>query len=425
MKKILIIAPHFPPSNLAAVHRSRLFAQHLPAFGWKPVILTVDEKYYEEVPDHALVKLLSPDLQVEKASAWKITRPRLVGDIGLRAFYSLYKKAKHLIKKESIDFLYIPIPSFYTALLGRWLHSSTGIRYGIDYIDPWVHTFPGSEKKFSRHWFSSRIAECLEPVAIKKASLITGVAPGYFKDALFRNPHLNKSAIHGAMPYGGEVKDHDMINSMLVSPYIFQKNKNKMQLVYAGAMLPNAYSILEAIFSAISNNKDAFTDVEFHFIGTGKSPNDNNGYNIKPLAEKYNLWETVIYEYPKRIPYLDVLMHYSIADAIFILGSTEAHYTPSKTYQAVLSGKPLYAVLHVDSTAIKVIENSKAGLVLGFHSVQGASYVEEKFLKSFLLFRNFVKIFEREQVDKKMFNEYSAYNVTGELARLLDKALVI
>ena len=57
MKKILIISPHFPPSNLAAVHRSRLFAQHLPAFGWEPIILTVHEKFYEERLDHNLEKL--------------------------------------------------------------------------------------------------------------------------------------------------------------------------------------------------------------------------------------------------------------------------------------------------------------------------------------------------------------------------------
>jgi len=42
-KKVLIISSSFPPSNLAAVHRSRLFAQHLPSFGWEPIILTVDE----------------------------------------------------------------------------------------------------------------------------------------------------------------------------------------------------------------------------------------------------------------------------------------------------------------------------------------------------------------------------------------------
>ena len=47
LKSILIISPHYPPSNLAAVHRSRLFAQHLPALGWNPIILTVDEDYYD------------------------------------------------------------------------------------------------------------------------------------------------------------------------------------------------------------------------------------------------------------------------------------------------------------------------------------------------------------------------------------------
>ena len=53
------------------------------------------------------------------------------------------------------------------------LHGSTGIKYGIDYIDPWVHHFPGSEQLFSRHWFSTQLAKLLEPVAVKKAVLIT------------------------------------------------------------------------------------------------------------------------------------------------------------------------------------------------------------------------------------------------------------
>ena len=51
-KNILIISPHFPPSNLASVHRSRIFAKHLPAFGWSPIILTIHEKFYEEELDH-------------------------------------------------------------------------------------------------------------------------------------------------------------------------------------------------------------------------------------------------------------------------------------------------------------------------------------------------------------------------------------
>ena len=106
MKKVLILYPHFPPSNLAGVHRPRLFAQHLPSLGWEPIILTVNEKYYEEQPDYNLTKLLPPGLRIEKVSAFKITKPRIIGDIGLRAFFQLYKRAMELIKSENIDFLF-------------------------------------------------------------------------------------------------------------------------------------------------------------------------------------------------------------------------------------------------------------------------------------------------------------------------------
>jgi len=91
LKKVLIIYPHFPPSNLAGVHRPRLFAQHLPSFGWEPVILTVHEHYYEEALDKNLEKLLPPALRIEKVKAFRVTKPRLIGDMGLRAFFNCVK----------------------------------------------------------------------------------------------------------------------------------------------------------------------------------------------------------------------------------------------------------------------------------------------------------------------------------------------
>ncbi|RYG34766.1 MAG: hypothetical protein EOO01_31990, partial [Chitinophagaceae bacterium] len=62
------------------MHRPRLFAQHLPEFGWLPVILTVNEKFYEEKPDWDLVKLLPPGLRIEKVNAMKVGKIRLIGD---------------------------------------------------------------------------------------------------------------------------------------------------------------------------------------------------------------------------------------------------------------------------------------------------------------------------------------------------------
>jgi hypothetical protein len=423
LKKILIISPHFPPSNLAAVHRSRLFAQHLPTYGWEPVILTVDERYYEEEPDPNLSRLLPAGLRVEKAAAFGVTRPRLIGDIGLRAFFQLYRKAKQLIRRNKIDFLYIPIPSFYVALLGRWLHASTGVPYGIDYIDPWVHRFPGSDRLFSRHWFSMKLSGMLEPIAVKRASLITGVAEGYYSGVLERNPHLRDGCQAGAMPYGGEKADHEKVAELGLHPYLFSKRPGKIQLMYAGAMLPKAYAPLEAIFQAMSVNRQAVDELEIHFIGTGKTTSDPEGYNIRPLAEKYGLWGTVIFEYPRRIPYLDVLVHLEAADGVFILGSTEPHYTPSKVYQGVLSGKPILAVLHQESTAVTVIRSANTGVVLDFDGEGDVSRIQEEFIEIFERFMEYLRNFDPQQVNTGIFEQYSAKSVTAALARLLDKCV--
>ena len=108
MKTILLITPHYPPSNLAAVHRSRLFAQYLPALGWRPIVLTVDEYYYEETLDWKLYQLLPKDQRIEKVSAFKVTKPRLIGDIGLRGYFQLRRRALELIGSEIVDFVYIP-----------------------------------------------------------------------------------------------------------------------------------------------------------------------------------------------------------------------------------------------------------------------------------------------------------------------------
>ncbi len=422
MKKVLIIYPHFPPSNLVGVHRVRLFAQHLPSFGWEPTVLTVHENYYEEKPDYNLVKLLPSNLRIEKVNAFKVGNVRLVGDIGLRGFFQLYKKAKQLLKTEQYDLLYISISSFYCALLGRWLHASTGIRYGIDYQDPWVHDFPGSDKVFSRHWFSSKLSNFLEPIAVKNASLITGVSESYYLPVLERNKQLKKE-VNGAMPMGGEIKDHEIVELINLEPYLFKKNNKKIQFVYAGAMLPKAYKPLEEIFKAIVKNKEFTSQVEFHFIGTGKTPNDANGFNIKPLAEKYGLWQSIVFEYPSRIPYLDVLVHLNIANAVFILGSTEAHYTPSKVYQAILSKKPIFAVLHKDSSAVNIIRKANAGVVIDFNGENDLAFIYDNFISTLSTFISFKNNFVLEQINQELFKEFSAFEVTKKLSILLNETV--
>ena len=422
-RRVIVVAPHFPPSNLASVHRSRLFAKHLPHYGWEPIIVTVHHQQYEEALDWNLAKLVPQELRVERVRALP-TRPlRIVGDIGIRGFVGMLRRIIKIIDSEPVDLLYITVPSFYAALLGPLVHLLRGIPYGIDYIDPWVYLPTSSEKRFSKAWISRQLARLLEPLAVRWVSLITGVAEGYYRGVLERNPRLSKSAVTAAMPYGGDRNDHERIRELALRPYLFDPTDGRLHLLYAGAMLPHAVGLLDAMFEAVAADATKFSDICFHFVGTGRSPSDPNGFNIRPLAERHGLWPHMVTEHPARIPYLDVLVHLEAADAAFILGSTEPHYTPSKLYQAILAGKPIFAILHEQSSACRVIQQTGVGQVLAINAEAGVTTIRAEFSSRLEDFRQFIDGFDPSNIDMAAFEEYSARSVTGTLSKAMNQVL--
>ena len=106
-----------------------------------------------------------------------------------------------------------------------------------------------------------------------------------------------------------------------------------------------------------------------------------------------------------------------------MLGSTEPHYTPSKVYQAVLSDKPVLAILHNLSTANSVIKESGVGVVLDFEGENDLTAIKDRFDVKFSEFMIFMKNYDVQHSNTEMFEQYSAHSVTGMLAVLLNEAL--
>src|SRR5438552_3027399 len=181
MRNVVIVSPHFPPSGLPPAHRTRQFAQHLPAFDWNPIILTVRPEYYQETWDLNLMQLLPPELEVIRTGGF---RPKLpngfgIGDLGLRVFLQFRRALARLYRKRKIDVLYLPCPPNYTLLLGRWSREKFGVPYVFDYIDPWICDWLREKApRFSKLWCSHVLSELLEPYAIKRVSHVTAVSEG-------------------------------------------------------------------------------------------------------------------------------------------------------------------------------------------------------------------------------------------------------
>jgi hypothetical protein len=422
MKRIALVSGHFAPSNLVGAHRARLWSRYLPEFGWEPIVVTGDPARYEERPDPDLERLVAPGLRVIHAPTLP-TRPiRLVGDVGVRAFRGCYSVLAGLASRREVDFVLVTIPSNFLAPVGRLIHRRYGVPFGIDYQDPWVNRWPGVDVPLSRAWVSYRLASILEPWAVRGASLITGMAPGYVAGMLERNPDVAESAVVASMPMGIAPEDYELVHGLGRRPFLFQPGDGCFHMIYAGALLPAGIVVLEAFLAGLRALKASAPDIaarlKVHFVGTGRSPDDPLGHQVQPRARQAGV-DDMVDEHPQRIGYVDALNHLTNSDAVLVLGSTEAHYTPSKVFQAMLSRRPVFAMLHDDSTAVGMIRSMRAGSVLTLSDTElpGPGDVAGA-LQAFMADTTY----DADAVDRTAFDAFSARGSTRALAAALDLA---
>ena len=425
-KTVVIVAPHFPPSNLAGVHRPRLLARHLRAFGFEPIVVSIEPRFYEEPLDPELLHLLPDSVRVVRTRALP-TRPlRIVGDISLRAFWHLYRSISRLAQRGRVDLLLVTIPPNYASLLGPLIKRRFGIPYVIDYQDPWVYPMTeaeqGSPKARATHWLARR----LEPLALRHVDGLTSVAPAYLDGVFARHPRL-RALPWVTMPIGGEPADHEFVertqrrSAVLSLPGL----QGKRVVVYAGAVLPRARQTVETLFRACallrSRRPELADAARFVFVGTGARASDPSSGQVLPIAARNGVADLVV-EVANRQPYLEVLAVLHRAHGIMILGSSEPHYTPSKVFQALHARRPILAILHQASTAVDLLRGIAGVELVAFsedHPVTDCVHEITKALARMLE----GETGEPLERSAEMLDRYSARAVTAQLAACLDAVL--
>lgn len=423
-RTVLLVAPHFIPSFLPSVHRARLWSYHLKEFGWKPIILTTDPAYYECQVSREMEALLPPDLEIIRTRAIP-TRPiRFVGDIGIRSLWWYWQALNQLEHLRKVNFVHFTVPAFTPALLGPGFYRKTGIPFGIDYIDPWIPESPQGLRFGSKHWLVEKMSHVLEPFALRNIRLITGINDAYFKSVLKRHPYLRGRVVTAGMPYGGSEKDYEALERSPRDPFLF-KEKGPIHVLYAGALLPKAFGVLDRLLESVSvlqkEDQTLAKKLRIHFVGTGTMENNPlRGHTVQPYIDRHGVG-ALVRELPSRIGYLDVLNHLRESNGVLVIGSSEPHYSPSKIYQAVMSRRPVLALLHEQSTAAESLRESGAGTVISF---------TEKRLPDVKNLTQILKEFCREasiqtpkKIDGEAFQKVSARESSRVLAHALDKAV--
>jgi glycosyltransferase involved in cell wall biosynthesis len=342
----------------------------LPEFGYTPVIVTAHWRHYQEKLDWELLEL-TPDVDTVRTRALPPFPGGLIGDLGLRSLPAHFRELSRMASAARLDFVHITIPSNYSALLGRMIYRRYGVPYGIDYGDPWVSEDGMSGPRLTKAWASAQLARVLEPWAVREARLITGVAETYFEGVLRRSPHLKRSARTAATPFGGAVEDFDRLAKLEPKPLIFDPEDPHKHLLYAGTIWPRGLPVfrrlLEGVAELRTRDPDIYRQIRLHFIGSGRSPSDPNGFNALPIARQLGI-DANVTEDPLRMSFVRTLDHQRRAHANLVVGSTDAHYLPSKILQLVHAKRPIFAMLHRESPAARQLQQAHAARLLLFGS---------------------------------------------------------
>jgi glycosyltransferase involved in cell wall biosynthesis len=348
LKKLFIIAPHFPPSALPPSQRVRLIVQHAASLGFFPTVFTVEPKYREEMEDPWMTELVGDKFNLVMVDCLdqNKTRKFKIGDLGLRILPFLFFKLRKYIKKDKPDFILYPVPPWYILMIAPLMKRLTGVPYGIDFIDPWVHDLDERErstKKIISHWISRR----MEKHVCKHASIIYAVSQGINDNLIKRYPYL-KNKIFITVPYGAEQNDFDALRTQLPIT-----NNDKIVIRYIGALWMDCYKVLDGLMPALAEVKKTIP-LQIEFLGTGYASEKLSKKQLDKWIIQYNMKEYT-FEQPYRVTYRRAVELTLQSDVLLLMGGMAPYYAASKLMGLLVSKKPFVAFLHEDSFPAKLL----------------------------------------------------------------------
>ncbi len=372
----MIVGPDFAPSSLPPALRVRLFATHLPAFGWTPIVLTTDPQFYESPVDPENERLVPESLEVIRTRAIpaRVARRIGIGDIAMRSLWRHWKALRDLCSRRKIDLIFFTVPPYASMVLGRLARRRFGIPYVIDYMDPWVteHYWHVPRSERPPKWpLAYALARVLEPFALRRVSALAGVSRGT-TDGVAARYRWMADVPAAEIPYGCEPGDFEYLARNPRKHAIFDPRDGRFHISYIGVCIPSMYPAVRSTFAAIRAGLDRaprlFERIRVHFVGSSYAAGGAQPA-VLALAREQGIAEYVD-EHPARVPYLNSLQLILDSRLLLMLGTHEPHYTASKVFSYLAANRPILAIFHEASSVVRILDEAGAAPAITFNAEQ-------------------------------------------------------
>lgn len=409
MKKILMIAYHYPPYPAGSgIHRTLKFSRYLSENGWQPVMLTPSPRAYHETRDDRIHEIpqsvcVTRAFALDAAKHFSIRgsyfRFTALPDRWASWWFGAVPAGLHLIRAHRPDIIWSTYPIATAHLIGLTLHRMSGIPWVADFRDPMT------EEIYPYDPLTWKVCRWIERQTVRHAACAVFTTRGTLN--MYAERYLEAS--HSAWKIIENGYDEEDFLAAENTQEIPESKNGCLVLIHSGIL----YSLERdprVFFAAISdlrrNGKISPSNLKIILRGSG----NEESYAVQ--LKESGIEDIVFLE--RAIPYREALAETLHADGLLLFqASNTNHCIPAKMYEYFRAGRPIFALTDPQGDTGSALKASGIDTIVPLDS-------KEAIASGLLDFLNRVREGKAPIVTKKFIESCSRKHRTKELAALLN-----
>ena len=331
-----MIAYHFPPlAGSSGIQRTLRFVQHLPAFGWQPLVLSANPRAYARTSND-LTEEIPVDTVVRRAFALDTARHLSLGGRYLGAMarpdrwvswrFDAVRVGMQMIREHRPDAIWSTYPIATAHLIGAELARRTGLPWIADFRDPMAQDgYPADPKTWHQY-------RRIEENALRQAACSTFTTPGAAAEYKERYP---EAAARVQVLENGY--DEETFATAVATHAPQALNPGAITLLHSGIVYPSERDPTQ-LMVALRRLHDAGTvtpgrlKVRFRAAVAEEL--------LCNLAAEHGVQAYV--EICPPVPYREALAEMLCADGLLVMQASNCNaQIPAKLYEYLRAGRPI------------------------------------------------------------------------------------
>ncbi len=374
MKKILLIAFHYPPfKGSSGLHRTLSFSKYLPEYGWHPIVLSAKSIAYENISSE-FIDEIEGKVEVHRAFGMDTGRdfslcgkyPSFLSlpDKWVSWWFGAVLTGIRIIKKQNPDLIWSTYPIATAHLIALTLNKLLGV--------PWIADFRDSmtEEKYPIDPLVRKTYRWIEKKTINHCRKAIFTAPGAIEMYRKRFPHVPDNR-WGLIENGVD----DMLLDKASQQAVKRPGK-QIVFLHSGLLYREERNPIQFFKAVAGIKKEGFSLLKnacFIFRASG------NEIFYEKLIKDYEIDDFIKFLPP--VSYQKALEEMLNADCLLIFqGRSCNHQIPAKIYEYILTGRPIIAFTEYFGDTARLLQNHGYSLIAPLDSVEKIQSLIKRFL---------------------------------------------